>query len=124
MYLMIDETDLSKYVQREEYNVNAEPIYEEWQNADKLYMRKYIRSRIGGTVTLGFINGGSNTPLEDFLQLLNDNTTSDILTITVYVQNQNATREIECYYTLSGQKHFELKNGYSVDMLVMSIEEV
>lgn len=125
MYLQISGTDLSHNVQREAgYNVNSEPVYDEWENANRTLKRNYVRTRVTGSIDLAFISGGTTTALDDFLALLEGATSENVLTATVFVQNENDEREIQCFYRLSGNKHIVAQSGYAVDLLTLSIEEV
>lgn len=69
----IGNTDLTQYVDIQNYDVNNTPEYMEWTDANHIRHRDVIRTRLSGTVKLGFLG---STDVAAFLSVLSSNITA------------------------------------------------
>ena len=118
--VMVNSIDITNYIDKDTYEVNAEDMYESWQNANFVEQRIYIRSRVSGTFT---IKCGKGLTYANFLSNWNEAVEDNVVTLGVWVQNKNATEAIEAYYTFEGKRHVELDNGAFYDEVTVHIEE-
>ena len=93
----INETDITQYILSESYNVNQKNEYNEWTDANRVNHRDIIRTRVSGEFELQF-KIGDETPYNNFVTLLKDNTASGVLPITVFVNNINERKTINVFY--------------------------
>lgn len=97
MLASINGTDITQYILSESYNVNQKNEFNEWTDANRVNHRDIIRTRVLGEFELQF-KVGDETPYNNFVTLLKDNTSSGVLHITVFVNNINETKEINVFY--------------------------
>lgn len=116
----VNSVDITKYIDKDTYAVNAEDMYESWRNANFVEQRIYIRSRVSGSFT---IKCGKGLTYSDFLTNWNAAVEDRVVTLGVFVQNKNTMEAIEAYYSFEGQRHVELDNGAYYDEVTVNIEE-
>ena len=115
-------TDITKYIIKDTYDVNTEPVYESWEDANFHEHRVYVRDRVIGSFDVVFF-GSNNVPYKNFLTLLAGATTNNILTITLFVVNESQSAEYEVYCTITGQQHAETTDGRIVNKMTLKLEE-
>lgn len=71
--LNIGGTDLTSYIDKQNYDVNTADVFEEWTDANHIKHRHIIRTRLSGTISIGF---KSSTDVSNFLTLLSNNVQS------------------------------------------------
>lgn len=124
MYVSINNIDLSEFVQRREYSVNAEKInHTEWQDANGKYHECKLRTRVTGSIALAFYKPNDYQNFIDLLALATDS--DDVLTITVFISNLNRSEEIKAYYTLASENHldYDLLSGAPIDKVTLELRE-
>ena len=117
---VVNNVDITKWIDKDTYNVNAEDIYESWTNANFVETRIFIRDRVSGKFE---IRCGSRSSYADFLSNWNAATTNGVVTMGVYVQNKNQTKAINAFFKLTGEEHYETDNGARYDRVTVEIEE-
>lgn len=118
MLAIIGDTDLTKYVLNDSYNIQLDRKFEEWTDANYTKHRIYTANKVSGS--FGIICGSANgITADEFLELISNNSESNILTITLFVPNTNSMDAIECFYSLESTK-FD-SNGKNV--LTLKLEE-
>lgn len=120
MLAMVNSVDITRYIDRDTYSVNSKDIYESWQNANYVEIRIPIRKRVSGEF---HIRCGKGLDFAGFLNNWNQAVSDGVVTIGVFVQNDNEFEAIEAYYSFKGTKHVELDNGAIYDEITVSIEE-
>ncbi|MBQ5473201.1 MAG: hypothetical protein IIT65_00540 [Lachnospiraceae bacterium] len=87
--------DYSDKILMPSYKINSQPLYEEWQDANGITHRDYVRNRVSGTFDIYF------TDVNDFYTFVNSlkNTRRLDLTyeITLYINNELTARTIYAY---------------------------
>ena len=68
--LSIGETDLTEYIDIQNYEVNKVPVYEEWVDGNHITHRSLIRKKITGSFKVGF---RKSDDVAAFLALLSEN---------------------------------------------------
>lgn len=118
----IANTDITKYIIKDTFEVNAEPVFESWTDGNFHEHRIYIRDRVKGKFDVIFFDE-DNGAYQDFLDLLDSATTNRLLTMGLFVVNQSKFDGFQVYYTLSQAQHAETTDGRMVNKMTMTIEE-
>ena len=117
---VVNSTDITRYIDKDTFQVNSEDVYESWQNANFVEKRIFVRKRVSGKFE---IRCGKGLTLANFISNWNQAVTNGVVTMGVFVQNDNSFQAIEAFYSFEGQEHVELDNGAFYDRLVVNIEE-
>lgn len=115
-------TDITKYIIKDTYDVNTEPVYESWEDGNFHEHRIYIRDRLTGSFDVIFFDD-DNGAYQNFLTLLASATTNRRLSIGLYVVNDSHFGAYEVYYTIKGQQHAETTDGRMVNKMTFELEE-
>lgn len=117
---VVNGNDITKYIDKDTFQVNSSDVYESWQNANFVEKRIFVRKRVEGQFE---IRCGKGLTLANFISNWNSAVTNGIVTIGVWVQNDNSFQAIQAFYSFEGQEHVELDNGAFYDRLVIKIKE-
>lgn len=120
MLAMVNSVDITNYIDRDSYSMNSSQIYESWQNANYVEVRVPIRKRVSGKFK---IRCGKGLTFANFLSNWNQAVDEGVVTIGVFVQNDNEFEAIEAYFDFEGTKHVELDNGTVYDEITVNIKE-
>ena len=115
-------TDITKYIIKDTYDVNTEPVFESWQDGNFKEHRVYIRDRVKGSFDVIFFDD-DNGAYQDFLDLLASVTVNRVTTIGLYVLNTSHTGLFEVYYTIKAIQHAETTDGRMVNKMTIDLEE-
>ena len=118
----VSNTNITKYIIKDTYKVNSEPVYESWTDGNFHEHRIYIRDRVKGSFDVIFFDE-DNGAYQDFLDLLESATTNRLLTMGLFVVNQSKFDGFNVYYTLSQAQHAVTTDGRMVNKMTMKIEE-
>lgn len=116
----VNDVDITRYIDRDSYSMNSEDVFESWTNANAVERRIPIRKRVEGSFT---IRCGKGLTYANFLTNWNAAVDVDVVTIGVFVQNENAFKALEAFYSFEGKKHVELDNGAYYDEVTVNIRE-
>lgn len=103
VFFQIGSTDLTDYADIQNYNVNQEDVFEEWTDGNYVTHRVVTRTRISGTVKLGFKDAVAWAAFQTLLTsqrningyypvTLYVNNTGDTVTTNVFLDTTNATK--------------------------------
>lgn len=121
-YLVINDIDLSKFVNESSYVVNSVPVYEEWTDANYRIHKSEYRRRVQGSFDLCFV---TLNQYDEFIDLLKSASNKNLLTAQVYVGGDiNAYQTIDMYYSLESSKTAEISNTHVFNKVKMTIEEM
>lgn len=115
-------TDITKYIIKDTYEVNSEPVYESWTDGNFHEHRIYIRDRVKGKFDVIFFDE-DNGAYQDFLTLLASATTNRLTTIGLFVLNDSHFGAYQVYYQISAQQHAMTTDGRMVNKMTIDIEE-
>lgn len=116
----VNDTDITRYIDRDSYDMNSKDVYEPWTNANAVERRIPIRKRVEGSFT---IKCGKGLTFANFLSNWNEAVDVGVVTIGVFVQNENTFKALEAFYSFEGKRHVELDNGAYYDELTVEIRE-
>ena len=122
MLAVVNGTDITKFINKKSYKVNAEKNFETWKDGNYLEHRIYTRPKVKGSFEV-VLYGQDQTFTEDFLSLWNGAVDNDVVTISVFVQNHNKMEAIEAYFDITGTSHKDMINGNYCDKLTINIKE-
>lgn len=108
-FFKIGTTDLTPWVNIQNYDVNQEPLYESWTDGNWRERRSIVRQRIGGTLKLGF---SAAADFAMFMGLLASqrHEPEGYYDVTLYVNNTGQTVTLEAYLDVSGADKWDLVN--------------
>lgn len=115
-------TDITKYIIKDTYDINTEPVFESWQDGNFKEHRVYIRDRVKGSFDVIFFDD-DNGAYQDFLDLLASVTVNRVTTIGLYVLNTSRTELFQVYYTIKAAQHAETTDGRMVNKMTINLEE-
>lgn len=115
-------TDITKYIIKDTYKVNSEPVYQSWTDGNFHEHRIQIRERVEGSFDVIFFDD-DNGAYQDFLALLEANTINTLLTCGLYVENKAAFEAFNVYYTIKAVQHARTIDDIMVNKMTISIEE-
>lgn len=115
-------TDITKYIIKDTYDVNTEPVFESWQDGNFKEHRVYIRDRVIGSFDVIFFDD-DNGAYQDFLDLLASVTVNRVTTIGLYVLNTSQTGLFEVYCTIKAAQHAETTDGRMVNKMTIDLKE-
>jgi len=122
MLVSINGVDLTPFISEKSYKMNAESQYESWKDGNYKEHRIYTTRKIKGSFTV-CLYGYQNMTTQAFLNNWSGGVTNHVASLTVFVQNQNTTKNIDAYYTFEGTFHREMINGKYCDKLTINIQE-
>lgn len=117
-----DEWDYTSYVDWVSYNVNQEDVVTTWTDANYRDHESIARTRISGTVTVGF---SLESRLTAFLDVLARARASDGTNkLTLYVVNTNAVVYLRPFFVKKmGEIRYSFKNGRRWQTISLEIKE-
>lgn len=120
---VVNSTDITDYIIKDTYEVNSEPVYTSWEDANYVEHRVYVRDKVRGSFEVITFGTTPRTALVAFLDILKAATSNNVLTIGLYVENEGTFQALNCFYTVESTQHAVTKDGRYVDRAKISIEE-
>lgn len=109
IFFKIGSTDLTEFADIQNYLVNKADVYQDWTDGNWVDHREIVRTRISGTITLGFKKA---TDWSAFLALLTaQRNAAGYYPITLYVNNTGQTETVDAFLDLSGSGKWDLLNS-------------
>ena len=116
----VNGNDITRYIDKDTFQINSEDVYESWQNANFVEKRIFVRKRVEGQFE---IRCGKGLTLAAFISNWEAAVSNGVVTMGVFVQNDNSFEAIQAFYSFEGQEHVELDNGAYYDRLIVKIRE-
>lgn len=120
---VVNSTDITDYIIKDTYEVNSEPVYTSWEDANYVEHRVYVRDKVRGSFEVITFGTTPRTALVAFLDILKAATSNNVLTIGLYVENEGTFQALNCFYTVESTQHSVTDDGRYVDRAKISIEE-
>lgn len=120
---VVNSTDITDYIIKDTYEVNSEPVYTSWEDANYVEHRVYVRDKVRGSFEVITFGTTPRTALVAFLDILKAATSNNVLTIGLYVENEGTFQALNCFYTVESTQHSVTNDGRYVDRAKISIEE-
>lgn len=109
VFFQIGSTDLTAWEDIQNHAVNREDVYETWTDGDWTDHRVIVRTRINGTVKLGFSNAADYAAFTALLISARD--PEGYYPVTVYCANTGTTETINAYLDVTQADKWDLQNG-------------
>lgn len=113
--------DLSVFADIQNYDVNMVDVYQEWTDGNWITHRDIVRTRIQGTVKLGFKTA---TDWNAFIALLNaTRDEAGYFPITVWVNNTATSETINAFLDMVGSGKWDLVNSRFWRVITISVTQ-
>ena len=113
--------DLSAFADIQNYDVNKTDVYQEWTDGNWIDHREIVRTRIQGTVTLGF---KKTSDWNAFVALLNaTRNAAGYFPITLWVNNTATSETIDAFLDLAGSGKWDLVNSRFWRVITISVTQ-
>lgn len=122
MLVEVNGIDITEHIIKKSYSVNSESIYNSWLDGNSREHRIYTRKKVSGSFEVVLYGKGGMTT-QAFLQNWNEAVQNNVVTLYVYVNNDDKMEPIEAFYEITGEDHRELNNGDYCNILTIKIEE-
>lgn len=111
VFFKIGPTDLTAYEDIQSHDVNREDVYDIWTDGNRIDHRVVVRTRVSGTIKLGFSDAAA---FASFVALLRSARSAEgFYTVTAYCSNTGTLETFEAYLDVVGADKWDLKNGHS-----------
>lgn len=121
VFFKIGSADLTAYANIQDYNINQVDVYQNWTDGNWIAHREIVRTRIQGTVTLGFKKASD---WNAFLTLLQEQrNASGFFPVTAYVNNTGSLETIDAFLDLAGTGKWDLVNDRFWRVITISVSQ-
>lgn len=97
----ISTTDLTKWEDTEQHRVNRDDVFTTWTDGNWVEHREIVRTRVSGSVVLGFKREADFTAFMTLLTTARD--VNGYYPITVWCSNTNTSETINAFLDLDGE---------------------
>lgn len=108
MFFKIGSTDLSQYADIQNYNINEVDVFQSWTDGNWIDHRDMVRTRITGTVLLGFKTAASWSAFQTLLS--SQRNAAGYYPVTLYVNNTGTTETIDAFLDMTNATKWDLVN--------------
>lgn len=108
MFFKIGSTDLSQYADIQNYNINEVDVFQSWTDGNWIDHRDVVRTRITGTVLLGFKTAASWSAFQALLA--SQRNAAGYYPVTLYVNNTGTTETIDAFLDMTNATKWDLVN--------------
>ena len=113
--------DMTAAADVQNYGLNREDVYQSWTDGNWTDHRDVVRTRIRGTVVLGF---KSESSYHNFLAALAAQTQADgTVKLCAYVNNVQTVCTFNAFVDTAGAGRWDLKNSRQWQTLTLTISE-
>lgn len=119
--IIIGNYNITAHIVADSYRMDAEDLYESWQDGNYVEHRIITASKVRGSFEVACCNKGYT--FSDFMQVINDSDDNGVLTCAVFVTNKNEMKAISAYYSIENKKHELLADGSFIDVLEVTLTE-
>lgn len=117
----IGANDLTDYIDIQNYDVQKDPVYEEWTDGNYVKHRNVVRTRIKGKLKIGF---RSNTDVTTFLSILAANVQSgDYYSAQIFTNDDNTLNSANIFIKDVATIKRDLTNGRVWHEYTLEVEE-
>lgn len=118
----ISTTDLTKWEDTEQHKVNRDDVFTTWTDGNWVDHREIVRTRISGTVVLGFKR---ETEFAAFMTLLTTaRNANGYYPITVWCSNTNTSETINAFLDLEGDTVWDVTAPIKYHQITVQITGV
>jgi len=119
MFLTIGGTDVSDFLDIQNYEMNAEDVYNTWTDGNWIDHRVIVRQRITGKVKAGFKRAADFAAFTALLESAKQ--TNGYYSISAYVNNTGAVAAFEAFIDTTDADKWDLVNGRQWQVQTLTI---
>lgn len=120
MIFEINNTDYTKYLQDDTYNITQVDVGDSWTDANFKKHANHVY-KVQGSFSMAFI---SDSDYNQFLSDIESSRDQDgYIECNVLVLNQNTSQNIECFMTINSQQYRPVNTNTTVHVIEVQIEE-
>lgn len=120
--VVINETDITPYINWKTYSIKPEDVFEEWTDGNKVKHRIYTDPKISGSFDV-WLCGWNDMDADAFITLFDNATNNHVTTMAIYNQVKNSVEAIEAYCRLIPKEHKEMMNGDYFDVYTVEVQQ-
>lgn len=120
-HLIVADQDFTDYIVQDSYNVVSEDVYKSWEDGNMLEHRVIVKTKVKGKFKISCNERGLS--LSDFLSAWNSAVNNGVVTLGVYVVNEDSFKLLECYYKITSAQHIKSIGGKLYDVLDIEITQ-
>lgn len=120
--VIVNNTDITPYIDWESYNVIEEQMYESWLDGNYVEHRIYTRSHMKGSFRV-WLCGIDGMDIDAFMELWKGATENHVTTMAVYDKVNNKMQAINAYCKMTPSDHKEMINGKYFDVVTIEVNE-
>lgn len=118
----IGSTDLTKWEDTTQHKVNREDVYTSWIDGNWTEHREIVRTKVTGSVTLGFER---ETDFSSFMSVLSSSrNVNGYYAITVWCNNTNSSVPINAFLDIEGDTIWDVTAPIKYHKIVVNITGV
>ena len=121
VFLKIGSQDVTSYCDIQNFDINKNAVYTSWTDGNKVEHREIVRTRIEGTVKVGF---RYQEDLQRFYNALSASLQpGGYYSVTAYIQNTAETVTFNAFIETSAESKFDLLNRRFWKAIELEIKE-
>ena len=121
VFFEVGATDFSSAVDRQSYAVNLVNVEESWTDAAWTEHRRVVRTRIQGTLTLGYASAADFAAAVSAIASALSST--GYASCTLLCNNDGTTHTGDCYLTILGTGQWDVTNSRQWQTLTVEVSE-
>ena len=121
VFFQIGAVDLTPWEDIQNHAVNKDPVFETWTDGNWITHRVVARTRVAGSLTLGFYKAADFAAFRAALAAAQD--PEGFYPVTVYCANTGTTETVDAFLDLAGADKWDLANGRQWQTVAVQIEE-
>lgn len=118
----ISTTDLTKWEDTEQHKVNRDDVFTTWTDGNWIEHREIVRTRVSGTVVLGFKRESDFTAFMTLLTTARD--VNGYYPVTVWCSNTNTSETINAFLDLEGDTFWDVTAPIKYHRITVAITGV
>ena len=119
--LIVYGQDMSEFIDHKNYNVNSEPVYEEWTDANYTLHRDKVRTRVEGSFSIGFTRAADFERFCRLLEMAKNN--DETYKIMLYVNDINRIIPVSVFIDAPALRIRDVKNDRSWNTFTVKVKE-
>ena len=118
----ISTTDLTKYEWTDQHKVNRDDVYNTWVDGNWNTHREIVRTRVSGTVVLGFKRESEYAAFVSLLSTAKN--VNGYYPITVWCSNTNTSETVNAFLDVDGETAFDVTAPIKYHKVTVTISGV
>lgn len=118
----ISTTDLTQWEDTEQHKVNRDDVFTSWTDGNWTEHREIVRTKVSGTVVLGFSKESDFTAFMTLFSTARD--VNGYYPVTVWCSNTNTSESINAFLELDGETVWDLSTPRKYHRITVAITGV